>query len=59
MDLVQLLIVVVVGVLVIYIVNSVIPAPKWLRAPVAAPCGLVVCMWLLQTFGLAPLSVHR
>lgn len=42
---------VVIGVL-LYVVNTVIPMPQWVKTVINVIAALAVCLWLLDAFGL-------
>lgn len=57
MPLVTLIIyLIVVGVL-LWLINTYIPMPAWIKTVINVVVAIVVCLWLLRVFGIADLMV--
>jgi hypothetical protein len=59
MDLISLLVVLVVLGLVWYLVTTYVPMPAPVKTVITVIAVLILCIWLLQSFGLTHLSFPR
>jgi hypothetical protein len=59
MDLIQLLLVLVVAGVVLWLINTYIPMQPPIKTIINVVVVLILCLWLLQAFGITNLRVGR
>ena len=59
MDLIQLLLVLIIVSVVLYLVNTYLPMAPPIKTIINVIVVLVLCLWLLQAFGITSLRVGR
>ncbi len=52
MSLISIVVTLVIVGVILYLVNTIVPLPQWIRTLINALAGLFVFVWLLQVFGL-------